>query len=101
MIGTRSCSRNGGKSRSRMTLAVDAKLRRLLDAAKFKSGNRTASKAIQWALKEATKEQAPVPSATLGLKIIQWAEKLAFMSPKETAEMRKLVAEMYQLLRKP
>ena len=94
--GTRKLLCNGGESRSRMSLTVDAELRELIGRAKAKSGSRTASKAIQWALKQSLKVP---PSATLGYDIIKWAENRAFQSENERRELSRLVAEMYKQLR--
>lgn len=87
---------NGDKSRSRMSITVDAELSSLLDLAKWKSGQATASKAIRWALKTATTPTPEPPTATLGLKVIKWAKELPFLSPQERLKMRELVREMYR-----
>lgn len=94
--GTRKLLMNAIKSRSRMSLSVDVELRKLLADARRECGERTASKAIRWALKKAV---TPAPSVTLGLAIIRWAEGLQFLTPKEQREMRALVAEMYRTLK--
>lgn len=93
--GTRKLLCNDTKSRSRMSLTVGPELRRLIEEAKNKSGNLTASKAVRWALKRALK---PPPSVTLGLKIIKWGNALEFISPRERQELRTLVHEMYEQL---
>jgi hypothetical protein len=79
-----------------MSLTVDAEMRRLLVEAEAASGERTASKAIRWALQKAL---TPIPSVTLGLKIIHWAEGLVFATEKDKRELRSLVREMYELLK--
>lgn len=93
--GTRSCAMNATNKRSRMSLSVDAELRELLSQAGRQCGERTASKTIRWALKKAV---APVPAVTIGMKIVRWAACLKFMSPRETREMKILVADVYREL---
>lgn len=94
--GTRKLLHNDTNGRSRMSLTVGPELGRLIEQAKCKSGNATASKAIRWALKRAL---TPPPSATLGFDIIKWAKGLAFLAPKERRELQELVNEMYKQLR--
>jgi len=94
--GTRKLRGKATKDRSRMSLSVDEELRKLLADAACQCKERTASKAIRWALKRAL---APVPSATLGLKIIKWAENLPFKSARDELELRALVREMYRELK--
>jgi hypothetical protein len=94
--GTRKLRGKATKERSRMSLSVDAELRQLLADAACQCKERTASKTIRWALKRAL---APIPPVTLGLKIIKWAEKLPFKSPRDEMELRTLVREMYRELK--
>jgi len=79
-----------------MSLTVDTELRELIESVKSKSGNLTASKAIRWAMRQSLKDP---PSATLGYKIINWAQNRAFQSDSERRELSRLVAEMYKQLR--
>lgn len=92
--GTRNLRRNGGESRSRMSLTVDGGLGNLIQQAKAASGCATASKAIRWALRKALAPQPP--RVALGLEILQWAERLKFTSGKEQWELRDLAKRLYE-----
>jgi hypothetical protein len=78
-----------------MSLSVDAELQKLLEQVRRECGEKTASKAIRWALRKAI---AKPPSVTLGMKIINWAKSLKFMSKKEEYELRSIVNEVYREL---
>jgi len=98
-VGPEQSPKNGGDlpAAARLSIRVDDDLRRRIHQLKCLSGERTAAKAIRWAIEQVTQDSQDDEYAALSIEILKWAEGLMYSSPRERCELHEFSKRLYRL----